>query len=205
MHIVDTITSDSNHDCYLLQLAVNSSGTQMRTIVSISPPERITVAAAQSSGPPTTDRMGNLEKQMGLVIETLTNMSSEMKSFQKAVSNMDVLVRSVQELQESESWRSGMSGVNTRSSLSTPPLSHAGNPVLASTSDTGTGNNTVSQHGSHKSPLRFKLPTILPTPLVPVAGPTMASDLRADRLVKIAAELKSTFRVRLSGPSLCVD
>ena len=121
VHIVDTITSDSNHDCYLLQLAVNSSGTQMRTIVSISPPERITVAAAQSSGPPTTDRMGNLEKQMGLVIETLTNMSSEMKSFQKAVSNMDVLVRSSQELQESEFWRSGMSGVNTRSSLSTPP------------------------------------------------------------------------------------
>ncbi len=161
-----------------------------KAVVTIAPPTRarsVPVPIAGAAGP-NTDRMENLERQMGVVIQTLSTMTSEMKSFQKAVSNMDVLVRSVQDLQESESLRSGHSNAMvSRSPSSTPPISHTGN--LPAT----TNNGFASPHGSERS--RAKGLTRGMT-----SASTMATDLRIERLVKAAVDLKSPFRVSVPFP-----
>ena len=157
--------------------------TLPKAVVTIStsptPPTSVRTksAAVHLAVPPGGDRMANLEKQMGVVIQTLSTMSSEMSSFQKAVSNMDVLVRSVQEMQESESWRSGHSAALTSPSpSSTPPVLPSGNARPKRNS----GSDFVSPHGSQGSRVNSSMND---------------TDLRIERLVKAAVDLHTPFRV----------
>lgn len=145
------------------------------------------VAVVDETAPPGTsvERMGNLEKQMGMVVKTLTTISSEMKVFQRAMTNMDVLIRSVCELQESSTSRSESRVLNTdpeqleahHSTSSVPSMSSGGlqprrSEKGRSDSVTGVGTSTDAS-----------------------GFPSARDDLRISRLVRAAFETRSDFRV----------
>lgn len=129
------------------------------------------------------ERMTNLERQMGMVMKTLTSISAEMSTFQKAVGNMDVLIRSVKDLQDtsirSESRISASALVSGQAS-STPSLS-PGNRLGKS------GRGTSESVSGSREILSLESPV--------TRRPKECDDLRVGRLVKAASETGHPFRV----------
>ena len=152
------------------------------TIVQISPPGRFQHSPSGVTDLGNEDRIGNVERQLSLVMRTLTSMSTDMKSFQKAVTNMDVLVRSVHELQDhSVRSESRIYNTDTVSMLSSPPRSAGNQPVSSKRGSTGSRPGLTEKSSTSAECAESSV---------------MTSDLRISRLVKAALDVNSTFRVR---------
>lgn len=189
----------------LLQLVVNPNGTPSRGIegrqaapVDDSPFMSPGGNTSAGTGPGTViERVMNVETQIGILVKTMTSISTEMKSFQRAVSNMDVLIRSVHELQDS-SMRSESRVTNTTDSESasatiTTEMLPGCQPLLRSGKgrpDSNCGSEMAKVTFIKKSQGSSRGHTSV------VADRDMTvPDLRIDRLVRAANEARSPFRV----------
>jgi hypothetical protein len=153
---------------------------------SPGPGQSSAVLSAESGGHVggggSTADIASLNAQMGMVIQTLTAISSEMKTFKRAVSNMDVLIRSVQDLQESSSF--------ARSETLTV-TSGAGNPLSSPPVPMSPGNHhrllLRGRNGSQSGTNSAQSPRN--------STATAVDDLRVDRIVRAGNEGRSAFRV----------
>ena len=134
------------------------------------------------SGHLPAERMTNLERQMGMVMKTLTTISADMSTFQKAVCNMDVLIRSVQDLQDS-SFRS-----ESRISASELESGHVSSVLSVSPGNRPRKSGRESSESTHGPREILSDSLSRPKPC--------DDDLRVARLVKAASDNGNRFRVR---------